>query len=327
MGSHWTVNVAEDATSRPWVVFQSKRHVPSICDLTSAERSELIDGITRITETFEEFRTVRRVHVQLLNEISPPHVHFHISTSHDGDEGAAGPETLTAPLGPNDYAPAQAEWLYHVSPPADALNAEKSKLVRLMVTLLGNARTALGFRWLYARFDNWRPHSRDGWDGGELYVLLWTAVLVLFAMAATLFPDRWLTTIALMVASYRVLDLLTYQLLEFLDRHENQKKSFERTFVLTSINLLNIFLWVFTASLAIASPEVDGIEETGLSERLWASFAVVTLRGEAFGGGDYLWVDVLGTAATSFLLLIVISSIIGLLGNRLTESAADEEQS
>jgi len=320
-GAHWTANIAQDATDRPWIVVQTKKHVESFSELSNDQRSELSEILSLFTKHLESLPTVRRVHIQLLNEIEPPHVHLHISTTHTGEEGSSGPASLSTPLADSVAGPARGDWMPAISKPA-TVDEEKSALVRGIVCCLEIVRRFGFFDKIY---EVWSPRDKVGsrrLDGGESHVLVWTLVLMLAGVAAFIGHLEgyiWVSGIAFTIATYRLIDILTYQIAEFLDRRQNHKKSLERSLTLAFINLFQVFLWVVIADLAFASPDVVDTADATIQEYLWAAYATVTLRGESFDDINHLWIDVVATASGSFLLLVVISTILGVLSSRLTD--------
>lgn len=320
-GNLWTFNVATDAHAggRPWIVLQPKRHVPRIDLLTPAEQAQLTTALARATRHLAADPQVRRVHVQLLNEAEPPHVHFHVSVSYTADESAGPTSFLTAP--PPGVAPAPlVEWL----PPADEATAaihEPSGLVRRTLTAVHGVRRALGMDWYYRKLLAWvsrRFPRADSGTAGEVLVVGWVLLLGLGAFAST--RGHAIAVAMAVVAGYRLADMVTYTIIEVVDRNASRKRSFERTFVLTGLNLVQVVLACFIWFSVIATPDVNSDGAASGFERLWASFAIVTLRGGDLGGSSsVLLIDAAGTIVSAFLLLVVLGVILGSLAARLYE--------
>jgi diadenosine tetraphosphate (Ap4A) HIT family hydrolase len=85
VGPHWTLNIAEAAIDRPWLVLQSVRHVPSMGLLNEAELKSLGQIQHTLVKHLDSLPSVQRAHMHYLNETVPSHVHIHFTVSTAGD--------------------------------------------------------------------------------------------------------------------------------------------------------------------------------------------------------------------------------------------------
>lgn len=73
----WSINPAKDWTSRPWFVVQPVAHRESLGDLNLVELTELGPILSAVSCAIEDVVAPERTYVILLNELNPPHIHFH----------------------------------------------------------------------------------------------------------------------------------------------------------------------------------------------------------------------------------------------------------
>jgi diadenosine tetraphosphate (Ap4A) HIT family hydrolase len=97
----WTLNAAVDWTTRPWLVLQTAQHRAMLSSLDEVEAAELGPLGRAVTAAVRETVAADRVYLYLLNEVEPPHVHFHVLARLPGDPVTVrGPALLGTPAPP-----------------------------------------------------------------------------------------------------------------------------------------------------------------------------------------------------------------------------------
>ena len=293
----WTVNNSIDSTDRPWIVIQSVRHVENIGDLTKEEANSLGHHLKTLSKHLSKLKNVHKVHVYQINEGSPGHVHFHLTVSTAKDKKEYG--TLLGKPMPNSLeSNPKSKWIPGRSK-KDHL--EPSFLVRSIVRLCNFIKR---FNVIYPTIQ--KILKKKGIDTGyaaEIYVI---GSLVTF-MALLVFlnhSNSLLLRLALVLGVLRIIDIWSTQLSIILDRGARMLKSFERTFVLAAINLLEVS-FISAIWLKEAEP-ISTLQAISQGFRLATNRS--TIETTTFAK---LAIEVSIAATTLLLLVVVISVILG----------------
>ncbi len=333
LNEHWTVNVAENASTRPWLVVQSKEHYANLSDLSDAARASLGSALDVVTGHALAVSGGRRAYAMLLNEAEPPHVHFHVTVSFEEDEPSKRGSMLLGTETPEGISVNSHQVLDKIrtsiesgrleteSNAVDLGAAEPSFLVRAVVSVVRNfqrhnlhavVRSLFDDRGLSTTIES---HSRSTirssfaeiWVGG--WVLTLAALLFLSDV-----ESGPLVVIAVVLALYRLIEIAAPHLVTLLDRTATGVVSFERSFVLVVLNVLEL---AFILAILLAT-QVDG----GPGERFTVGLRLATLRGELDQGDVTLAaIEWLGTAWSLLLLVASASIAMGRIAERLVERA------
>lgn len=296
MSPSWTLNVAQEAASRPWLVLQLKRHASSLGELTHEESMELGRNLALVARHFEELPGVRQPHIIYLNETIPGHVHFHVTMSVIEDPIVNTGDLFKRNLPQSAQDIPQTVWMPDV--PLKKTKSEPSILVRGIVKL---SRSLNGLNFLYSGLTRLlMKFGRDPSYAAEIYVPAWFLLEISLFFAVQRF--RFLAIGAMLIIGLRMVDIWSMQIGILLDRGSRILRSFERTLVLTVINLFELMV---ASSICLYEMGLRGSLHL-LSE----GFSIVTLRGHPMANQwNFILLDFFGTL-TALLLITAIGSIV-----------------
>lgn len=311
LGRRWTLNAYRGKSARPWLVLQLRQHREGLEDLDSLEAAGVGLLLRFISEQVRLQTGAERLYVALLNEGSPPHVHFHLLPRFAGDsEDIRGWGLHAAPspakeVDSRQLARAIQERWRELRPD------EPSSLVKLVVSVLHGLQQLS----VYSLLERFVPT----WAGGakaEIYVPTWLAILaVLLASAPANQSEVGATTLVVgSVAAYRFLDILTFELMILLSRAQGALHSYTRSFVLLGLNVVEVALavavfWRMDLPISTWQAFVSG-------------FDVATLRGALpHDAGLAMQVAyVAGSAGALILLAGALSMVVSLIAAGFEEA-------
>lgn len=306
----WTVNKSIDANNRPWLVVQSVRHVENIGDITSEEAHALGHHLKNLSSHLSKFKNVKRVHIYQINEGEPGHVHFHLTVSTAKDKKEYG-TLLGKSLPKNLEMVSSSKW---IPVNGKVKHLEPSFLVRIIVRLCNFIKK---FNLIYPLIQRILKSKKiDTGYAAEIYVL--SSVLTFSLLSIFLqHSNSIFLQIAVVLGGLRIVDIWSTQLSIILDRGARLLKSFERTFVLAAINLIEVSL--------ISSVWLKKVEPIDTLSAISQGFRLATNR-STIETDTYakLGIEVTIAATTLLLLVVVISVILGKLASeRFDEVTVD----
>jgi hypothetical protein len=309
---HWTLNIAEGAIDRPWLVLQSVRHVPSMGLLNEDELKSLSIIQHNLVKHLDSLPLVQRAHMHYLNETVPSHVHIHFTVSTAGDAkseiaallGVRWPENQ--PLIPREI------WMPEIQSKV-AAKKEPSFLVKGIVKF---AHKIQKLNFIYPAIS--RLLKRFNVESGfaaEIYVLSSLSVFISGLFLASHW--KWAAAALGILGAVRVIDIWATQMAILLDRQARLLKGFERTLVLAVINSLelativgiwSIYFFDFSTSVAFSF-----------------GFQVASNRSEIFSESSHAaqWIDIIGTSTSLMLLIAVVAMALGRLTSDRFEESPD----
>lgn len=310
--SYWTLNIAESAVDRPWLVLQSKRHVPSLGFLSEAELKSLGYIQKSVIKHLESFPLVQRAHMHYLNETVPSHVHIHFTVSTAGDEK----DDITALLGVRwphgEPLIPRGNWMPEIQEVV-AVKKEPSFLVKGIVKL---AQIIQKLNVIYPAISRILDKSNiQSGFAAEIYVLLSLSLFI----SGLFLSSHWIWAAALfaILGILRIVDIWSTQLAILLDRRARLLKGFERTLVLAVINCLELTfivgiwsIWFFDFSTSVAFS---------------FGFQVASNRSVLVNETSHAaqWIDIIGTSTALMLLIAVVAMALGRLTSDRFEESAD----
>jgi diadenosine tetraphosphate (Ap4A) HIT family hydrolase len=312
IGKHWTLNIAQDASTRPWLVLQTKRHSSSLSHLEPEEAIELGLIQRNIIRHIESLPGVHRGHIYYLNETIPSHAHIHFTVS-TLNEMKVSKEKMLDAVWPNSIPLIpKALWM----PNFERLAIEKREPSILVRTLVGTARTIQKINFIYPLIS--RILVRKNKDSGFAAEIFVSFSLMFFALGLILSGENRISLgIFALLGLFRVIDIWSTQISILLDRRANKLKGFERTLVLAVTNC---------AELAIISGVWSKyFLNLNLLESLNFGFHVATNRSEIIAPGSIagISIDMIGTATSLLLLVAVIAMALGRLTSDRFEETLD----
>jgi diadenosine tetraphosphate (Ap4A) HIT family hydrolase len=312
LGNLWTVNIAQDAGNRPWLVVQSVRHVTSFSGLSTNELNDL--GIIQraLVQHLESFLQVNRAHIHYLNESEPSHVHLHVTVSSPLDSKEIVTFLLSSAWPDSSVEISRDQWI----PSLQDLFIEKrepSFLVRLIVK---TSKRVQKLNFIYPTLIKLFSKLRiDSSYAAEAFVV---ASFFFFSMGIYLshksvFLGMTLSAFGLI----RIVDIWATQLSILLDRKARILKSFERTLVLAVINVLEL--------AAIVTIWAHSFFDLKIRDALLFGFQTATNRSETIEPVRtlVLAVDFIGTATALLLLVAVFALALGRLTSDRFEESRD----
>lgn len=312
VGLHWTVNIAQDAKTRPWLVIQSKRHVDTFGDLTKEELLELGLVEKKLIAHLETFSQVHRAHIHYLNETQPSHVHLHItvSTLQDCKDdvtfllGVEWPEDLR-PINPQEWIPQISASVYH--------KREPSFFVRTLVKI---AQEIQRLNFIYPAISKgFKRIGKDPSYAAELYVFF---SLLLFISGFILSTSHQMAGLIFSVLGFlRIVDIWSTQLAILLNRQAKLLKGFERTLVLAVFNCIEL--------AAIAAIWGSYFLNLNTSQSLSYGVHAATNRSESVNPTttSVITLDAITTATSLLLLVAVVAMALGRLTSDRFEETLD----
>jgi len=310
VSAHWSFNQRVDVGRRPWFVLQTKHHRDDASDLSDLEGDELGRLIPRLSRAIENFTGATRVYWVLFNELG--HVHLHLIPRYASD-AAQGAALLTAPAPPGMAPQVSGEVVRAIAEHASVdPGAEPHPIVRGVVT---------AHRWFDRRLSLYGPAIRhvwpDRWDAtnfAPVYVAGWAVVLgILFAISAAADLPAWARVLIALIAAFRWVDAVLYEVGILLDRSQAWLAGFERSLLLAAGNLFELSLVGAIWLTALRWPEPAG--DTWLH-----TISLVTLSGSPVYEGAPAAIAQVATMAGGLIFLGgAIAMLLGMLGSRLRE--------
>jgi diadenosine tetraphosphate (Ap4A) HIT family hydrolase len=307
---NWTLNIAEGAIDRPWLVLQSVRHVPSMGLLNEPELKSLGRIQQSLINHLDSLPSVQRAHMHYLNETVPSHVHIHFTVSTAGDAksdisallGVQWPESQ--PLIPRE------DWMPEIQSGVSS-KKEPSFLVKGIVNFSHKIQK---INIIYPAIS--RLLKRFNIESGyaaEIYVLSSLCVFISGLFLSSHW--KWAAATLAVLGAARVVDIWATQVAILLDRKARLLKGFERTLVLAVMNCLElativgiwgIYFFDFSTSVAFSF-----------------GFQVASNRSEIVSESSHAaqWIDIIGTSTSLMLLIAVVAMALGrLTSDRFEES-------
>jgi diadenosine tetraphosphate (Ap4A) HIT family hydrolase len=285
-------------------VVQTTRHCSDFDQLTSDELKALGFVLQEVSNAVAESGPVERVYVQLFNEGRPGHVHFHIVPRFASD-------TAVGPSLPDTNQHAGSFDAHHalavIKNRFSSERSEPSAVIRGILHACDIWNRRLSLYRMTPKF-----HKLDR---AESYIMMWLALWT-FALMSAWFIESWLFTIVISLCwSYRLLDLVLYELGILLNASPTSFVSIPRALVLRVANIVEIFL--ATSALLLASPGAP----TKLSA-VRQSYALTALQPEF--GQPGLFTDILLAINWIAVLVILtggIAMLIGKIGETFSEGS------
>jgi len=309
---HWTLNIAEGAVDRPWLVLQSVRHVPSMGLLNEAELKSLGQIQHTLVKHLDSLPSVQRAHMHYLNETVPSHVHIHFTVSTAGDAKS----DISALLGvgwPKGQQPIPREnWMPEIKTQV-ATKKEPSFLVKGIVNI---AHKIQKLNFIYPAIS--RLLKRFNLESGfaaEIYVLSSLCVFISGLFLSSHW--KWAAASWAILGVARLVDIWVTQVAILLDRRARLLKGFERTLVLAVMNCLElativgiwgIYFFDFSTSVAFSF-----------------GFHVASNRSELVDEASHVaqWIDIIGTSTSLMLLIAVVAMALGRITSDRFEESLD----
>jgi diadenosine tetraphosphate (Ap4A) HIT family hydrolase len=309
---HWTLNIAEGAIDRPWLVLQCVRHVPSMGLLNEAELKSLGQIQHSLIKHLDSLPSVQRAHMHYLNETVPSHVHIHFTVSTAGDAKSDISALLGVRWPESQPAIPRENWMPEIQSDVVA-KKEPSFLVKGIVKF---AHKIQKLNFIYPAIS--RLLKRFNIESGfaaEIYVLSSLCVFI-----AGLFLSshwKWAAAVLAVLGVVRLVDIWATQVAILLDRQARLLKGFERTLVLAVMNCLElativgiwgIYFFDFSTSVAFSF-----------------GFQVASNRSELVDQTSHAaqWIDIIGTSTSLMLLIAVVAMALGRLTSDRFEESAD----
>jgi len=312
VGPHWTLNIAEGAIDRPWLVLQSVRHVPSMGLLNEAELKSLGQIQHTLIKHLDSLPSVQRAHMHYLNETVPSHVHIHFTVSTAGDAksdisallGVLWPENQ--PLIPRE------NWMPEIQTEV-AAKKEPSFLVNGIVKF---AHKIQRLNFIYPAISKLlKRFNIESGFAAEIYVLSSLSVFISGLFLSSQW--KWAAAALAILGGARLVDIWATQIAILLDRQARLLKGFERTLVLAIINCLElativgiwgIYFFDFSTSVAFSF-----------------GFQVASNRSELVDMTSHAaqWIDFIGTSTSLMLLIAVVAMALGRLTSDRFEESSD----
>lgn len=312
VGPHWTLNIAEGAIDRPWLVLQSVRHVPSMGLLNEAELKYLGQIQHTLVKHLDSLPSVQRAHMHYLNETVPSHVHIHFTVSTAGDAKSDISALLGVQWPENQPMIPRENWMPEIQTEVVA-KKEPSFLVNGIVKF---AHKIQKLNFIYPAIS--RLLKRFNIESGfaaEIYVLSSLSVFISGLFLSSQW--KWAAAALAILGAARLVDIWATQIAILLDRQARLLKGFERTLVLAIINCLElativgiwgIYFFDFSTSVAFSF-----------------GFQVASNRSELVDATSQAgqWIDIIGTSTSLMLLIAVVAMALGRLTSDRFEESPD----
>jgi diadenosine tetraphosphate (Ap4A) HIT family hydrolase len=312
VGPHWTLNIAEGAIDRPWLVLQSVRHVPSMGLLNEAELKSLGQIQHTLVKHLDSLPSVQRAHMHYLNETVPSHVHIHFTVSTAGDAKSDISALLGVQWPENQPMIPRENWMPEIQTEVVA-KKEPSFLVNGIVKF---AHKIQKLNFIYPAIS--RLLKRFNIESGfaaEIYVLSSLSVFISGLFLSSQW--KWAAAALAIIGAARLVDIWATQIAILLDRQARLLKGFERTLVLAIINCLElativgiwgIYFFDFSTSVAFSF-----------------GFQVASNRSELVDATSHAgqWIDIIGTSTSLMLLIAVVAMALGRLTSDRFEESPD----
>ena len=312
VGPHWTLNIAEGAIDRPWLVLQSVRHVPSMGFLNEAELKSLGQIQHTLVKHLDSLPSVQRAHMHYLNETVPSHVHIHFTVSAAGDAKSDISALLGVQWPENQPMIPRENWMPEIQTEVVA-KKEPSFLVNGIVKF---AHKIQKLNFIYPAIS--RLLKRFNIESGfaaEIYVLSSLSVFISGLFLSSHW--KWAAAALAILGVARLVDIWATQVAILLDRQARLLKGFERTVVLAVINCLElativgvwgIYFFDFSTSVAFSF-----------------GFQVASNRSELVDATSHAgqWIDIIGTSTSLMLLIAVVAMALGRLTSDRFEESPD----
>jgi diadenosine tetraphosphate (Ap4A) HIT family hydrolase len=312
VGPHWTLNIAEAAIDRPWLVLQSVRHVPSMGLLNEAELKSLGQIQHTLVKHLDSLPSVQRAHMHYLNETVPSHVHIHFTVSTAGDAKSDISALLGVQWPENQPMIPRENWMPEIQTEVVA-KKEPSFLVNGIVKF---AHKIQKLNFIYPAIS--RLLKRFNIESGfaaEIYVLSSLSVFISGLFLSSQW--KWAAAALAIIGAARLVDIWATQIAILLDRQARLLKGFERTLVLAIINCLElativgiwgIYFFDFSTSVAFSF-----------------GFQVASNRSELVDATSHAgqWIDIIGTSTSLMLLIAVVAMALGRLTSDRFEESPD----
>jgi len=312
VGPHWTLNIAEAAIDRPWLVLQSVRHVPSMGLLNEAELKSLGQIQHTLVKHLDSLPSVQRAHMHYLNETVPSHVHIHFTVSTAGDAKSDISALLGVQWPENQPMIPREDWMPEIQTEVVA-KKEPSFLVNGIVKF---AHKIQKLNFIYPAIS--RLLKRFNIESGfaaEIYVLSSLSVFISGLFLSSQW--KWAAAALAIIGAARLVDIWATQIAILLDRQARLLKGFERTLVLAIINCLElativgiwgIYFFDFSTSVAFSF-----------------GFQVASNRSELVDATSHAgqWIDIIGTSTSLMLLIAVVAMALGRLTSDRFEESPD----
>lgn len=312
VGPHWTLNIAEGAIDRPWLVLQSVRHVPSMGLLNEAELKYLGQIQHTLVKHLDSLPSVQRAHMHYLNETVPSHVHIHFTVSTAGDAKSDISALLGVQWPENQPMIPRENWMPEIQTEV-AAKKEPSFLVNGIVKF---AHKIQKLNFIYPAIS--RLLKRFNIESGfaaEIYVLSSLSVFISGLFLSSQW--KWAAAALAIIGAARLVDIWATQIAILLDRQARLLKGFERTLVLAIINCLElativgiwgIYFFDFSTSVAFSF-----------------GFQVASNRSELVDATSQAgqWIDIIGTSTSLMLLIAVVAMALGRLTSDRFEESPD----
>jgi diadenosine tetraphosphate (Ap4A) HIT family hydrolase len=312
VGPHWTLNIAEAAIDRPWLVLQSVRHVPSMGLLNEAELKSLGQIQHTLVKHLDSLPSVQRAHMHYLNETVPSHVHIHFTVSTAGDAKSDISALLGVQWPENQPMIPRENWMPEIQTEVVA-KKEPSFLVNGIVKF---AHKIQKLNFIYPVIS--RLLKRFNIESGfaaEIYVLSSLSVFISGLFLSSQW--KWAAAALAIIGAARLVDIWATQIAILLDRQARLLKGFERTLVLAIINCLElativgiwgIYFFDFSTSVAFSF-----------------GFQVASNRSELVDATSHAgqWIDIIGTSTSLMLLIAVVAMALGRLTSDRFEESPD----
>jgi diadenosine tetraphosphate (Ap4A) HIT family hydrolase len=312
VGPHWTLNIAEAAIDRPWLVLQSVRHVPSMGLLNEAELKSLGQIQHTLVNHLDSLPSVQRAHMHYLNETVPSHVHIHFTVSTAGDAKSDISALLGVQWPENQPMIPRENWMPEIQTEVVA-KKEPSFLVNGIVKF---AHKIQKLNFIYPVIS--RLLKRFNIESGfaaEIYVLSSLSVFISGLFLSSQW--KWAAAALAIIGAARLVDIWATQIAILLDRQARLLKGFERTLVLAIINCLElativgiwgIYFFDFSTSVAFSF-----------------GFQVASNRSELVDATSHAgqWIDIIGTSTSLMLLIAVVAMALGRLTSDRFEESPD----
>ena len=312
VGPHWTLNIAEGAIDRPWLVLQSVRHVPSMGLLNEAELKSLGQIQHSLVKHLDSLPSVQRAHMHYLNETVPSHVHIHFTVSTAGDAKSDISALLGVQWPENQPLIPRENWMPEIQTEV-AAKKEPSFLVNGIVKF---AHKIQKLNFIYPAISKLlKRFNIESGFAAEIYVL---SSLSLFISGLFLSSQwKWAAAALAILGAARLVDIWATQIAILLDRQARLLKGFERTLVLAIINCLElativgiwgIYFFDFSTSVAFSF-----------------GFQVASNRSELVDVTSHAaqWIDIIGTSTSLMLLIAVVAMALGRLTSDRFEESLD----
>jgi diadenosine tetraphosphate (Ap4A) HIT family hydrolase len=304
LGPYWTCNIRV-GHHRPALVVQTTRHCSDLDQLSTDELRALGNVLQVVSGAVTEAGPVERVYVQLFNEVRPGHVHFHIVPRFTLDS-QVGPFLLDSADHASTFDALHALALAAERVPTE--RAEPSAVIRGILHLCN--------LWNYGPSMYGKMPNIGKLDRAESYIVMWLTLWT-SALAASWFFENWaLTIVVSLLWSYRLIDLVLYEIGILLNAAPTSLISIPRALALRVANLVEVFLT--TSALLLASP---GLPSSSAAVR--QGYALTALQPEFEQPG--VFTDIILAVNWVAVLVILtggIAMLIGKIGETFSESAS-----